>query len=562
MLRFVTVLILLAASAAQAQPIGRVLLAAGEVSALRGGQSVALADGAPIELGDRISTGPQSSAQIRFTDSSIVALRANSELGIERYRFEGKTDGSENALFALLKGGFRTITGQIGRINRRNYAVRTVTSTIGIRGTQFGLVECQSSCFNDDGKPAADGTYGIVYDGLIAAAPNNRLDVDTVFRPEQPFHVANPDTPALRLVAPPVFLSDQLDGQQRFAGRTDPQAAGTVGNSSNARGFDVRAQPSPAYVAYTAQVPVPFVATESRTAAGGTAVLGTAAAAGAAAPTAPAVLTAVTSVDASYNYSFPSVRGSGDVVESFSMCLITGCGNTAAVVSNGQLQSYSTSGGASFPSGNSNSAVFGAGGITVADGNEPFQAQWGVWGNSGSGVSVVRANGSPCPGGGCFVNALVYGYTASPHLDVLPSSGSVTYNYAGGPTGTYFSSVNLSVNSMTANVNFTARTLSFNASLGYALTNTPPATITLNTPSPVAIGGNNMVNNAILNVGCAGTLCGSTTSIPGGGTLNVRFAGSAAQAAIAHGSFQDPVSTFASSPGVHPQIPYLGVLTR
>ena len=39
-------------------------------------------------------------------------------LRIDQFRFNGKTDGSEQGVFGLLKGGFRAITGLIGRVNK------------------------------------------------------------------------------------------------------------------------------------------------------------------------------------------------------------------------------------------------------------------------------------------------------------------------------------------------------------------------------------------------------------------------------------------------------------
>ncbi|MGH8745428.1 MAG: FecR family protein, partial [Burkholderiales bacterium] len=122
------IIALLVSGAACAEPAGRVLLSVGEVSALRGGAAVALARGDTVESGDRIRTGPNSDAQIRFTDTSIVALRSNTDFGVERYHFSGKADGSENALFALLKGVMRTITGLIGRLRHDRYGLRTSTA--------------------------------------------------------------------------------------------------------------------------------------------------------------------------------------------------------------------------------------------------------------------------------------------------------------------------------------------------------------------------------------------------------------------------------------------------
>ena len=47
-------------------------------------------------------------------------------------------------MFSLLKGGLRTITGLVGRSNRKNYQISTTVATIGIRGTEYTIQYGQS----------------------------------------------------------------------------------------------------------------------------------------------------------------------------------------------------------------------------------------------------------------------------------------------------------------------------------------------------------------------------------------------------------------------------------
>ena len=143
----VFVLLALAAGGpARAAVIGRVLLAVGEVSASRAGQAVTLGTGSAVEGGDTIRVGPSSNAQIRFDDEGIVALRPQTVFRIEEYHYNGRQDGLEKSVFNLIEGGMRTVTGLIGKLNRGNYLVRTPTSTVGIRGTNYNLVHCDAGC--------------------------------------------------------------------------------------------------------------------------------------------------------------------------------------------------------------------------------------------------------------------------------------------------------------------------------------------------------------------------------------------------------------------------------
>jgi len=120
-------------------PAARVDFAVGNVTATgSNGQSRALAKGSQLNEGETISTN-SGRAQLRFTDGAFVSLQPESAFRIDQYRFEGKTDGSEKGLFSLLKGGLRTVTGLVGRNNKKNYQISTTVATIGIRGTEYTI---------------------------------------------------------------------------------------------------------------------------------------------------------------------------------------------------------------------------------------------------------------------------------------------------------------------------------------------------------------------------------------------------------------------------------------
>ena len=119
---------------AQAQDIGRVLSLEGQASVEREARREPLAAGTPIRSGDRVRTGADGGLQLWFTDGSIVALRAGSELHISDYRYD-KDASTDRSIMGLLRGGLRTVTGFIARQTRQSYRVITPTATIGVRGT-------------------------------------------------------------------------------------------------------------------------------------------------------------------------------------------------------------------------------------------------------------------------------------------------------------------------------------------------------------------------------------------------------------------------------------------
>jgi FecR protein len=196
----------LAASSGALAQAGKVVFAIGDVAAVRGTARVALAAGSPIEAGDTIVTGAQSHAQLRFTDDALVALKPDSEFRIERYNFAGHDDGTEIAVFRLVKGGFRTLTGQIGKLSGDRYQLLTTQATIGIRGTHYQVQLCAPGQCMDGAEAARSGVYGAVYEGRIAVANafgGEEFGVDDVF------YVSDSEAP-MRWLVPPLFLSDKL----------------------------------------------------------------------------------------------------------------------------------------------------------------------------------------------------------------------------------------------------------------------------------------------------------------------------------------------------------------
>jgi len=153
---------------------GQAQAAAGRVEFAVGPATVVGADGRtrPASRGTELDTGDvvrtnDGRVQLRMTDGAYISLQPNTEFGIKDYKFEGKTDGSENALYSLVKGAMRTVTGLIGRINRNKYLVSTPTATIGIRGTG-GLIQVLN-----DGSTLVQGTSGIWF----LANPAGSIDI-------------------------------------------------------------------------------------------------------------------------------------------------------------------------------------------------------------------------------------------------------------------------------------------------------------------------------------------------------------------------------------------------
>jgi len=209
----------LAGGGSVAAEAGSVLFAAGDVTALRQ-PPVPLAKGDAVLDDDTVATGEASRAQILLTDGTKIALRPLTRLRIDEYAFAGATDSSgrvvttsgDRSVATLLKGGFRTITGAIGKDDESAYEVRTPVGVLGIRGTDYAAVLCTGDCDwapgVDPAAPIEDGLYLGVTVGAIFFR-NDIADID--LQAGQYAFIPLVDPTPVRLDAPPPVLLDAND---------------------------------------------------------------------------------------------------------------------------------------------------------------------------------------------------------------------------------------------------------------------------------------------------------------------------------------------------------------
>jgi hypothetical protein len=115
---------------------GRVQFVHGKVQLTTAtGVTHAVKKGDAVSEGDTLISMQSAFAQIRMVDGGIIAMRPDTKLKIDRFTFNGEEDGTERSFFSVFKGGFRAITGTIGKKNRVNYHITTPATTIGVRGT-------------------------------------------------------------------------------------------------------------------------------------------------------------------------------------------------------------------------------------------------------------------------------------------------------------------------------------------------------------------------------------------------------------------------------------------
>lgn len=112
------------------------------------GKIKSLAVNSPVEEGDLLVAEKRTYARIKFTDGSEVTLKPGSQFRVDRYSYDQGKPKEDAAVYNLVKGGLRTITGQVGkRGDKDSYRMKTPTATIGVRGTVYDVHFCQGdSC--------------------------------------------------------------------------------------------------------------------------------------------------------------------------------------------------------------------------------------------------------------------------------------------------------------------------------------------------------------------------------------------------------------------------------
>lgn len=115
--------------------IGKVSAVVGDAKIQRNSKTLVIKTGLKIEKKDIIHTSKNSKVQLIFSDNTIITVGKNSALNIKEYLYDLKNPKNSKTDFHFFKGAFKTITGKIGKINKKRFKLRTKTASIGIRGT-------------------------------------------------------------------------------------------------------------------------------------------------------------------------------------------------------------------------------------------------------------------------------------------------------------------------------------------------------------------------------------------------------------------------------------------
>jgi len=122
--------------AALAADIAQFKVAKGAVYLEHDGKRTPAHVGTHLQATDVVVTGADGSAGITFIDNSLLSVGPNSVLQIERYAFNSTT---HEGVFetTLSRGTLSMVSGKIAKQSPDAVKVKTPSSILGVRGTEF-----------------------------------------------------------------------------------------------------------------------------------------------------------------------------------------------------------------------------------------------------------------------------------------------------------------------------------------------------------------------------------------------------------------------------------------
>ena len=122
--------------AAYANDVGQIKTAQGAVHVEREGKRIPAAAGMTVRDSDTLVTGANGAVGVTFLDNTMISAGPSTVLEIERYRFNSTThDGQFDA--SLKKGSIAVVSGKMVKQTPGSMRVRTPSSVMGVRGTEF-----------------------------------------------------------------------------------------------------------------------------------------------------------------------------------------------------------------------------------------------------------------------------------------------------------------------------------------------------------------------------------------------------------------------------------------
>ncbi len=159
--------------------IGNVGALKGSATIIRNSNTLDVKNGMVLEVKDKIITTGKSRVQVILKDNTVVTIGQNSTFIFDAYKF-GSKDESEVKMH-IDRGFFRSVTGKIGKLAPERFKVKTASSTIGIRGTDFSALVSEQketiSCYKGSVNVFIGNTSHIINAGMMIELFNGNTEL-------------------------------------------------------------------------------------------------------------------------------------------------------------------------------------------------------------------------------------------------------------------------------------------------------------------------------------------------------------------------------------------------
>lgn len=162
-----------AAQAAESSLVGTVGRVVGEVSLLRGADSLPAATGTALHEGDGIATAAESRVEILCADGSTITVGPDSTISVARFA-PAAGGGAGEAFLDLISGILRVTLS--GRAPWQSFEVRSATAVASVRSTDWivDATRVKTGVFVVGGRVAVTDRAGA---GEVMLAPGEGTDV-------------------------------------------------------------------------------------------------------------------------------------------------------------------------------------------------------------------------------------------------------------------------------------------------------------------------------------------------------------------------------------------------
>lgn len=199
------ILLWLVATAAVAD-IGSVVELKGTAVIKRGKETIAVANGTPIETNDKVET-KNGVVNIRFKDDTTVKVTENSTLIIDDFVYDPKNAAGGKLGLKAAAGTVRYVSGNIAHNNPNSVKINTPTAAIAVRGTDFVMAVDETGKSMIMLMPTCEVDQNINLKGLTCGS--GKIDVDsgsTIIRLDKPYQATIVET-ASTPPSPPVVVN-------------------------------------------------------------------------------------------------------------------------------------------------------------------------------------------------------------------------------------------------------------------------------------------------------------------------------------------------------------------